>query len=498
MARLYIFAIGGTGSRVLKSLTMLLAAGVKATQNNFEIVPIIIDPHKGNNDLKRTVRLMDNYQKISTESNAENGFFATKISTLDKIIASDSKMTDSFVFDIQDVSNTKFRDYIDFNQLDESNKALTDLLFSGYSTNKRQEKVNLLDVEMDIGFVGNPNIGSIVLDQFKDSVEFREFANNFNDGDRIFIISSIFGGTGAAGFPTILKNIRNARNTPGLNAQGFLENAPIGAITVMPYFNLETDDKSPIQRADFIAKTRSALYYYKESVNKKINALYYVGDDFSGKAYKNDPGDGGQQNEAHFIELAASMAVINFMDLSDSELQCNNGKSINPVFKEFSIRNNSESVNFSDLEDFTERQISKPLAQLTLFKRFLDEQMSKSAGLQAWSTDLPTIDKIFLDSPFYRNSLREFFSAFGEWIKELSANRRGFSPLNMSGDLEALIAGKKLKSGLFSKKVDFSYIDAELSKLSKGKSYASPSEKLMQIFHTATEKILNEKYGMNN
>ena len=42
MSKIYIFAIGGTGSRVLKSLTMLLAAGVKT--NASEIVPIIIDP----------------------------------------------------------------------------------------------------------------------------------------------------------------------------------------------------------------------------------------------------------------------------------------------------------------------------------------------------------------------------------------------------------------------------------------------------------------------
>ena len=85
-------------------------------------------------------------------------------------------------------------------------------MFSGKSINKRDEEVNLLDVEMDIGFVGNPNIGSVVLNQFKDSEEFKEVASNFNADDRIFIISSIFGGTGAAGFPTILKNIRDAMN----------------------------------------------------------------------------------------------------------------------------------------------------------------------------------------------------------------------------------------------------------------------------------------------
>ena len=49
---LYIFAIGGSGSRVLRSLTMLLAAGVQTDSN---IIPIIIDPDASNGDLDRTV-----------------------------------------------------------------------------------------------------------------------------------------------------------------------------------------------------------------------------------------------------------------------------------------------------------------------------------------------------------------------------------------------------------------------------------------------------------
>lgn len=52
MAKLYVFAIGGTGARVLRSLTMLLAAGVKI--NTDEIVPIIIDPDKGNGNMTDT------------------------------------------------------------------------------------------------------------------------------------------------------------------------------------------------------------------------------------------------------------------------------------------------------------------------------------------------------------------------------------------------------------------------------------------------------------
>ena len=164
---------------------------------------------------------------------------------------------------MQQVANTKFKDYIGFNQLeriDKSNKALADILFSGKSINKGGEEVDLLETEMDIGFVGNPNIGSVVLNQFKDSDEFREFASNFNANDRIFIISSIFGGTGAAGFPTILKNIRDAMNNPNIDSKGFLQNAKIGAITVLPYFNIKKEDDSPIQKSDFIAKTSNLRY----------------------------------------------------------------------------------------------------------------------------------------------------------------------------------------------------------------------------------------------
>ena len=40
MSKLYVFGIGGTGSRVLRSLTMLLASGVECKADT--IVPIII------------------------------------------------------------------------------------------------------------------------------------------------------------------------------------------------------------------------------------------------------------------------------------------------------------------------------------------------------------------------------------------------------------------------------------------------------------------------
>ena len=43
MKKVFVFCIGGTGERVMKSITMLMAAGMDT--NGFTVVPIIVDPH---------------------------------------------------------------------------------------------------------------------------------------------------------------------------------------------------------------------------------------------------------------------------------------------------------------------------------------------------------------------------------------------------------------------------------------------------------------------
>ena len=498
MAKLFIFAIGGTGSRVLKSLIMLLASGAKPnTDKEYEIVPIMIDPHKTNEDLKRTLSLLDNYQAITNKAGIGNGFFSTKILKLCDLTASQDKKSENFTFNLQKVADSKFRDYIEYNQMDESNKGLTDILFSGNSINKNGEKVDLLDVEMDIGFVGNPNIGSVVLNQFKDSEEFKDFASNYNQDDRIFIISSIFGGTGAAGFPTVLKNIRNAINNNNIDSRGLLENSKIGALTVLPYFNIEKKQDSPIQKSDFIAKTKDALNYYKDNIsgNNSINALYYIYDDLNGLAYPNDPGAEGQKNPAHVVELFSALAVLDFLEISDNDLLCKNGKAETPIYKEFGVKNDTTDLKFSDLENKTELKISLPLSQFLLFHKYINEHFDETIEIQAWSNNNPVIDNKFTNENFYRTNLIGILDSFKEWLIELKNNKRGFSPFNIDSEIEIFIKGRIPRTGLFSKRVDYSMFDDKLNKISR-KNYASNYEKLVKLFYEATREILTSKFGM--
>ena len=291
MAKIFVFGIGGTGSRVLRSLTMLLASGVKFGAD--EIVPIIIDPDTANADLTRTVSLLNNYssirQALHFSSDNQSNFFRTEI----------EQILPNYTLRINDTDDKSFQQFIEYASMSKANKALAKMLFSDKN----------LQSSMDVGFKGNPNIGSVVLNQIAHSTDFEDFANSFSDGDRIFIISSIFGGTGASGFPLLLKTLRNGSDFPN---HDLINKATIGAVTILPYFKLQQDDESEIDSSTFISKTKSALAYYENNISKNgsIDALYYLADDVS-KTYENHEGGSAQRNDAHLIEFLGATAIVN-------------------------------------------------------------------------------------------------------------------------------------------------------------------------------------------
>jgi hypothetical protein len=507
MPNCFVFAIGGTGSRVLRSLAHLFAAGVKPENDDWNVVPIIIDPHSSNNqELERTEKLLGNYRKVREVSNAR-GFFAVDIKTL-KDVKNSREINPSFSFKLEG-ANTTFKDYIGYSSMSAGSKALANLLFSGSSKNRAGKECDLLDIEMDIGFVGNPNVGSVVLNQLKNSKPYEAFANAISTTgeDRIFIISSIFGGTGAAGFPCLLKNIRDGQDA-GCGSGDILKKTPIGAVTVLPYFKLQNDESSPISYADFIAKTKSALNYYADNVtgNHSVNMMYYIGDNPDG-LYENDPGRGGQKNKSHFVELASAMAIVDFLDekSGSSYLECelagadSYGQAVAPICKQLGIRNfDARVLKFSDFHEKHQKLLASHLTQFALFRKYMVEPAAfdKRAGSKSWSKekDMPIDAKIKTDT-FYTNFLGEILVDFAEWIKELAENQRGFDPLNMeSSDLNLLIKDAPIKPKFLSKGFTYDDYDDYLAKYSRG-SFKSREEMLVSIFYDATKDIFKEKYN---
>ncbi|GHT21173.1 hypothetical protein AGMMS4957_09570 [Bacteroidia bacterium] len=500
--RLFVFAVGGTGSRVLKSLIMLLAAGVRPKDKDgnslkeVEIVPIVVDPHKANDDLKRTEDLLKWYrdirQSVYGNDHAERGFFSVKISTLKEIMKNTStSLADTFLFNLGDVETKKFRDFIHFNSLTDENHALCSSLFSEDN----------LETKMNIGFVGSPNIGSVALNQFKDSAEFKGFADIFKEENRVFIISSIFGGTGAAGFPIIVKNIRDAKDSSAVvGNKGTIRNAKIGALTVLPYFDIETDTDSPISITDFIVKTQSALYYYDKSLtgDNSLNACYYLGDELKSDPYKNDPGNNGQKNKAHIIETIGALSIVDFMSISDDKLATEEGKATTPLFREYGLANGAETINLMDLGKSTRRLINKEMVKFHLFRLFIKNEFENRIG-QGFTQDAPEIKKGFLSASFYRTLSENFFVQYDIWLKEMADNRRHFVPFKLEeNDIAKCINGIEAKKSFLKGAIDYMDIFGGMTTKSKKKDAYSDSQvpfKLFDLFEQVVDEIIDEKYN---
>ena len=463
---LYVFAIGGSGSRVLRSLTMLLASGVE-TQST--IVPIIIDPDTSNGDLDRTVSGLRTYEEVRSELSFDSiyssRFFSTAITSLNK--------DGNYLLPLAGIN---FDKYLGIGAMSQENQAITKMLFSNSN----------LSSSMDVGFKGNPNIGSIVLNQFTLSKDYKNFEANFVAGDKVFIISSIFGGTGASGFPLILKTLRTSTNAA-------LASAPIGAVSLLPYFNLKTDSKSAIQADSFITKSKAALNYYEKNVtgNSTLNDMYYIGDDFNNQGYDNCDGGSNQANDAHFIEMLGALSIIDF----DAKQFSSNG---NTMFHEFGLNTKpSDSILFSDLGQKTVNLIRKPLSLMAIMNSYLNNRSESHREQQKWAKEHNAmLGASFCRSNFYANYLK-FKEMFETWLTELENNQISFAPFkadqNMSNSdgLEKIKGIKPNYPGInpFRKK-GYDLIDESLGKkLSSIPANSGAPVTFMELFHKTLSDI---------
>ena len=132
MSNLYIFAIGGTGARVLRSLTMLSAAGVEI--NADKIIPIIIDTDTSNGDTQRTTQLLVDYYELRKQfPNYKGTFFKNNLCPLSEFQATEAKKpgVNDYVLKLPNVTGTDFKTYIKFNNIpSEETKKFLELIYS--------------------------------------------------------------------------------------------------------------------------------------------------------------------------------------------------------------------------------------------------------------------------------------------------------------------------------------------------------------------------------
>lgn len=500
--KLYIFGIGGTGSRVIKNFTMLLASGVKLSNDFDMVIPIIIDPDVSNGDLNRTKNILRLYQEIRNEIHEPINFFSQKVSTINELKTENKTISpEYFHFKLDDVEDTTFGDYIGFSQLSKNFKEGKDdrnfvkLLYSDKN----------LNAKLNVGFKGNPNMGSIVLDQFTNSENFNNFAGTFSDNDAIFIVNSIFGGTGAAGYPLLLKNLRGNKE---LARHEKISAAKIGALTMLPYFALNAEDE--INAESFEHKAIAAIDYYNRTIIDKneVDYQYFIGNSGNTNFEEYSVGGETQKNKAHFLELAGALSILDFCKSIPVTVEVENADRTTQV-REFGVEKFTDSViTFNHLSEDNRKQCAKEITKYKLFTDYLKRRLPRVLGKTRWTKgkffggrkkDYSILDKKYFNSTDYKNQILAFNNYFDEWLEEMQNNIPSFSPFN---DVEMDDALTLVKGNKPTRVKGYEEIDIVNNELITNKNIRNTNNKkhstLIKLFDSSIEKVLKEYKVLQN
>lgn len=425
MPKLFVFAIGGTGERVLRSFTMVLASGAP-TFDNYEVFPIIIDYDTDNADKARTVKLLQNYAAVhdaaftqhsaASDLKGQSGqFFAAKLRNLHGL--------DNYVFPFHPATeHEKFREHIGYDQLAGETLGSAKLLTSLYDESKRSDTE--LNLDMTVGFKGNPNIGSVVFHTINNTDEFAAFRARFqpDSGDKVVIIGSLFGGTGASGIPEIVKAIDGMKN-----------DAKIATILVLPYFAPMERKDGAIQASRFNSKTKAALSFYKDSgLMDKIDKVYYVGDPYP-TVIPYSEGGKDQINNANFVELIAAMMIEHYVAGRNSDKkEFKFSPDANIVVRQG--QKSGQRLFIYDFDPITIEKVMNHLVELAIsLKLFHDEIQSKKSSNKDFFKYLNLEAAVGKDENVEKSNklrllctaLEQFYFKYQAWLKEIDFEGNG-------------------------------------------------------------------------
>jgi hypothetical protein len=304
----YAIGIGGTGAKCIEALTHLCAAGMMPDDAG-ELYTLFVDADTANGNLERTRVTLNQYITCQTTFHlGEIDLFKTPIIHANPDIW--SPVT------IDGGSRRSLEDIFGYSVLDGQQKELADLFDVLYSPEEKK-------TTLEKGFRGHPSIGAAVMANAMDLGEgepWKTFRNrvkiDLGKGQKIkiFVFGSIFGGTGAAGFPTIARLIRDELVKISPAESGLVK---IGGTLVLPYFSFvpsKDDHELKANSEDFILNTQAALkyYYHQQEEDKVYHAIYLIGDENMNPTKNFSIGANTQQNDPHFIEIYAAMAAVDF------------------------------------------------------------------------------------------------------------------------------------------------------------------------------------------
>lgn len=324
----YFISVGGSGSKILEALTHITVAGVLPSNEKLNV--IAIDPDSGNGNFERTSTALKNFLQFQNSAVGDDTLlFKNKVEIMSPFpwnpVRSNERLDD-----LMEASLNK-------------DTALGKLYRSLYTKAERETFLNE-------GFRGHPSIGAAVLarkyaspdstdNQWQNLInQIKNVIDNSSNLVKIFIAGSIFGGTGAAGIPTIARLIR--QSLPKSQNQIL-----IGGAMILPYFNFipkDTKEDELFARSEnFLTNSKAALKYYSQGDND-FDFMYLLGES-SMVHVEFNVGGREQRNDAHIVELYAALAAADFFAQDP----------VNSTNYKYICRNNKNSFDWADLQNMT-------------------------------------------------------------------------------------------------------------------------------------------------
>ncbi len=321
----FLIGIGGTGMRCLESFVHTAAMGM---YDNTEINILALDTDLENGNFKRLTELIeDGYLKLKGFNKNHyplaNTFFSAKINFF------------RFSPDYSDAIKTgRYSSISKYAYSSQAEKDLSQLLLTE----------NVRDFDLKHGYRAQTHLGSMlmyhaILEEVKKNPQgsLSKFIQNIYDASeigaaKVFVLGSVFGGTGASSIPIIPKAFNAAIGE--LNQGKSLSKAYFGAVLLSSYFKFNAPDDSLKSRQKIVASSKNfamnsqiAMMFYNEdkTVKTTYQKFYMLGtasNDFETPQEFNETITGGlkQKNDCHYIELLSSLAAYDFFQSTGDEL----------------------------------------------------------------------------------------------------------------------------------------------------------------------------------
>jgi hypothetical protein len=332
--KIFVIGIGGTGMRCIEAFIHLCAIGMF---DNTHVHLLALDTDRDNGNFTRLKNLKEAYIKTKgvnkPQTALKDTFFSAKLNY--------------YQFSPDYSEKSTFVEQYNYRRTDSQKAAIADLLFTD----------NVEKFDLKHGYRAQTHLGSMlmyhsILATAVDSAVAPEKGEDGEIGNikgfidelasqsspRVFILGSIFGGTGASSIPIIPKALIEGAGKMGIVATE-LSKAYFGATLLTSYFRFpppnatELASEKVIATADkFALNSQAAMMFYQidETVKKTYQRFYMMGTEDMEPVRSGGEVVGGQiitggkeqENDSHYIELLAAFAAWDFFNSKDlSELK---------------------------------------------------------------------------------------------------------------------------------------------------------------------------------